>query len=124
MDNPVVIGKLYLGADIEKQDPRGTINVENSSASKTASIPFDTVLNNEVPDGAPNTQASYGTLSSLSNQVNKTKTDVSDINDKKIEQIVADIEGNTSIISQQADAINAKVSKDSTTDADTSSSFG
>ena len=34
MSNPVIIGKLYLGTEKEKADPRGVSNVEESSAAK------------------------------------------------------------------------------------------
>ena len=56
-NQPVVLGKLYLGAAKEKEDPRGTVNAETAIASTSASIPFDTVLSNGVDPSIPNTQA-------------------------------------------------------------------
>ena len=39
METPVVIGKLYLGAEKEKADPRGSLNTESLVAAKTAAVP-------------------------------------------------------------------------------------
>ena len=44
LECPVVIGKLYLGIEAERADPRGTLNVVDSKVSRTAEIPFDTKL--------------------------------------------------------------------------------
>lgn len=76
MDNPVVIGKLYLGAEKEKADPRGSLNTESLTASKTASMPADTKLTADTDKNLPNTMNPYANLSSIANNLNKLNTDV------------------------------------------------
>ena len=76
MDKPIILGKLYLGVDREKADPRGVINVENSTTAKTAILPADTKLANQVDKNMANTAAPYGSLSSLANNLNTLNRDV------------------------------------------------
>ena len=79
MQNPVIVGKLYLGAAKEKQDPRGTINVETTTASKSASLPADAVLTANVDSNVPNTNAPFGSLASIANNLNSLNTDVNQL---------------------------------------------
>ena len=79
MHNPVIIGKLYLGVAKEKQDPRGTINVETTTASKSASLPADAVLTANVDSNVPNTNAPFGSLASIANNLNSLNTDVNQL---------------------------------------------
>ena len=79
MHNPVIIGKLYLGAAKEKQDPRGTINVETTTASKSASLPADAVLTANVDSNVPNTNTPFGSLASIANNLNSLNTDVNQL---------------------------------------------
>ena len=116
MDNPVVIGKLYLGVEAEKADPRGVLNVENSSVSKTASMPADTKLNAEIDDNVPNTTAPYGSLYSIANTLNTLNTDVHQMDrdmGNRFKQISSYIDEQgrklESSIEQSADEITAKV---------------
>lgn len=44
INNPVVIGKLFLGANKESAESRGAINVTNFKADQNATIPVDTKL--------------------------------------------------------------------------------
>jgi hypothetical protein len=71
MELPVVLGKLYLGASKEKQDPRGTINCVDSTISGTATIPNDTKLKNDLDYGQINTTIPYYSLSSLANNLQR-----------------------------------------------------
>lgn len=71
METPVVLGKLYLGASKEKQDPRGTINCVDSTISGTATIPNDTRLKNDLDYGQINTTIPYRSLSSLANNLQR-----------------------------------------------------
>lgn len=79
MQNPVIVGKLYLGAAKEKQDPRGTINVETTTASKSASLPADAVLTANVDSNVPNTNTPFGSLASIANNLNSLNTDVNQL---------------------------------------------
>ena len=76
MDNPVVIGKLYLGAEKEKADPRGSLNVETSSVAKSAAIPADTNLLASIDQDVAKTTAPYASLFSVANELNTLKVDV------------------------------------------------
>jgi hypothetical protein len=76
MSSPVVIGKLYLGAEAERADPRGVLNVENSSVAKTATMPADTKLSAELDSNIPNTTVPFGSLSSIANNLNTLNTTV------------------------------------------------
>lgn len=76
MSNPVVIGKLYLGTEKEKADPRGVSNVEESTASKKATLPADASLAADIDKTVPNTTVPYSSLSSIANGLNKLNTDV------------------------------------------------
>lgn len=71
MEAPVVIGKLYLGAAKEKQDPRGTINCVDSTISGTATIPSDTKLKNDLDSSQINTKIPYRSLESIANNLNR-----------------------------------------------------
>ena len=79
MQNPVIVGKLYLGAAKEKQDPRGTINVETTTASKSASLPADAILTANVDSNVPNTNTPFGSLASIANNLNSLNTDVNQL---------------------------------------------
>ena len=76
METPVVIGKLYLGAEKEKADPRGSLNTESLVAAKTAAVPADTKLTADTDKNLPNTMNPYANLSSIANNLNKLNTDV------------------------------------------------
>lgn len=116
MSSPVVIGKLYLGVEAEKADPRGVLNVENSSVSKTASMPADTKLNAEIDDNVPNTTAPYGSLYSIANTLNTLNTDVHQMDrdmGNRFKQVSSYIDEQgkklESSIKQSADNITAEV---------------
>lgn len=134
-DNAVVIGKLYLGAEKEKADPRGVVNVESSTASKTASLPFDTNLAKQIDTTTPNTQAIYTSLSDVTNNMQKLSTRVDTVNHdlgNQIETIISEVDDQgtkyESELKQTSTNINAKVSRkvnaDSADNDKTDSTFG
>lgn len=112
MSHPVIIGKLYLGTEKEKADPRGVINVEESSTAKKATLPADSQLSAEIDDSVPNTTVPYNSLSSIANSLNKLNTDVAQ-NDRdygnRFKQLFTDTAGNKSLIEQTADEIRSEV---------------
>ena len=116
MHNPVIIGKLYLGVAKEKQDPRGTINVETTTASKSASLPADAVLTANVDSNVPNTNAPFGSLASIANNLNSLNTDVNQLDKftrNQFNSVITDVnkqgEQLRSEIKQTADSIEANV---------------
>jgi hypothetical protein len=76
MSNPVIIGKLYLGTEKEKADPRGVSNVEESTAAKKATLPADAKLAADLDPNVPNTTVPYNSLSSIANGLNTLNTNV------------------------------------------------
>ena len=118
MSNPVIIGKLYLGTEKEKADPRGVSNVEESSAAKKATLPADAVLAAEIDKSVPNTTVPYTSLSSIANSLNKLNTDVAQ-NDRdygnRFKQVISSIEDQevdfTSKLEQTSKDITAEVNK-------------
>ena len=74
--SPVVIGKLYLGVDIEQQDPRGVINVVDSVVANSASIPADTKLDASVENNVAPTSIPHNSVSSISHNLSKLNTNV------------------------------------------------
>jgi uncharacterized protein involved in type VI secretion and phage assembly len=115
MDNPVVIGKLYLGAEKEKADPRGSLNTESLTAAKTATVPADTKLTTNTDKNLPNTMNPYANLSSIANNLNKLNTDVTYLDafsGNQFRSIITDANGMRSSIEQNAANIEAKVDKE------------
>ena len=119
MQNPVIVGKLYLGAAKEKQDPRGTINVETTTASKSASLPADAVLTANVDSNVPNTNTPFGSLASIANNLNSLNTDVNQLDRftrNQFNSVITDVNGQgeqlRSEIKQTASNIEAKVDKE------------
>ena len=94
MSTPVVIGKLYLGTEKEKADPRGVSNVEESTAAKKATLPADSKLSANLDSSVPNTTVPYNSLSSIANGLNSLSTTV-DQNDRdygnRFKQVSAEI---------------------------------
>jgi hypothetical protein len=118
MSHPVIIGKLYLGTEKEKADPRGVINVEESSTAKKATLPADSQLSAEIDGSVPNTTVPYNSLSSIANSLNKLNTDVAQ-NDRdygnRFKQVSSAITESgaelTSKLEQSASEIRAEVSE-------------
>ncbi len=112
MDTPVVIGKLYLGTEKEKADPRGVINVEESTAAKKATLPADSKLTAQIDSNVPNTTVPYSSLSSIANGLNTLNTNVGQMDrdyGNKFKQVFSDTKGLESRIEQSAEQITNKV---------------
>ena len=119
METPVVIGKLYLGAEKEKADPRGSLNTESLVAAKTAAVPADTKLTTDTDKNLPNTMNPYANLSSIANNLNKLNTDVNYLDvftNNQFSSVITDVnkQGDElrSEIKQTASNIEAKVDKE------------
>ena len=91
IDMPVVIGKLYLGAEIEGKEPRGAINIEHLKASSPISIPIDTELTmgiNPKESSAVKVDgelAGYKTIADIAKQVKKQGTQIGSLNAQLID---------------------------------------
>ena len=112
MSNPVIIGKLFLGTEKEKADPRGVINVEESSAAKKATLPADSKLTAEIDNSVPNTTVPYSSLSSIANGLNTLNTNVGQMDrdyGNRFKQVISNADGLESKIEQTAKNINARV---------------
>ena len=125
IDSPVVIGKLYLGADKESKDPRGAINAENLKSASPMTLPIDThltldndqeSLTNVNVDGE---LAGYKTIADFARKLKKQDTSVGALNVKVIDDgkrlgaQITNVEKNTEaqfII--QENKINSKVSQE------------
>jgi hypothetical protein len=116
LDTPVVMGKLYLGVEKEKADPRGVLNVEESSTSKKAALPADSVLTSKVDSNVTNTAAPFGSLSSIANELNTLNTNVDQMDrdyGNRFKQVITEIgsqgENFESKLEQTAQSITATV---------------
>jgi hypothetical protein len=112
MSSPVVIGKLYLGAEAERADPRGVLNVENSTVSKSATMPSDTKLSAELDGNVPNTTVPFSSLSSIANNLNALNTSVEQNNrdyGNRFKQVISNADGLKSTLEQTASDIRAEV---------------
>ena len=71
-NQPVVIGKLYLGSDKEKDDPRGVMNCESSTVSANIQLPINTKIKYET-DGkvAQAGMTRYNSLSDMATELGK-----------------------------------------------------
>jgi hypothetical protein len=108
MNNPVIIGKLYLGVEKEKSDPRGVVNVEESNSSKKATLPADAKLSIETSSNVPNTMAPYSSLSSIANGLNTLNTNVGQMDrdyGNRFKQVFSDSNGLQTKIDQNAESI-------------------
>lgn len=113
MSTPVVIGKLYLGTEKEKADPRGVSNVEESSAAKKATLPADSKLTAEIDSNVPNTTVPYSSLSSIANGLNTLNTNVGQMDrdyGNRFKQVISNADGLKSELEQTAERMVAKVS--------------
>ena len=127
IDKPIVLGKLYLGADIEGKEARGAINCDNFKAEAPISIPIDSklVLDNDSKNltdvNVNNGLSSYNTIADITKNLQKQETQLGSINVKIIddgENWGAEIQRLTdenvlqnSRINQNAEEITAEVSR-------------
>ena len=119
LECPVIIGKLYLGIEAERADPRGTLNVVDSKISRTAEIPFDTKLSRDIEPGMPKTIAPYNSLNSIANNLSTAEVNIAQ-NDReygnRFSLAFENIEGNKSLINQTANRLSTEI--DERIDAD------
>lgn len=67
---PVILGKLFLGASKEQNDPRGVINAESSLISKNASLPLSTKLvYDQSETTAQNGLTKYNSIADIANKL-------------------------------------------------------
>ena len=118
MTNPVIIGKLYLGAAKEKADPRGAISVESVASSNSAALPADSVLTAKTDQNVPNTTVPYASLSSIANGLNAATRDLGQLDrfaKNQFTSIVKEIDEQgseySSMIEQNAQEIANRVKK-------------
>lgn len=113
LECPVIIGKLYLGIEAERADPRGTLNVVDSKVSRTAEIPFDTRLGRNLEPGMPKTLAPYNSLNNIANNLSTAEVNIAQ-NDReygnRFSVAFENIEGNRSSIDQTADKLSTEIS--------------
>lgn len=126
MNTPVVIGKLYLGVEAEKADPRGVLNVEESSISKKASLPADASLEASFDSNVPNTTVPFTSLSSIANNLNTLNTNVGQMDrdyGNRFKQVITDIgtqgEELVTKIEQNAESIKLEAAARTQGDSDT-----
>jgi hypothetical protein len=112
MDSPVVIGKLYLGVEAEKADPRGTLNVVDSKVSNSAEIPFDTKLGSQVADNVANTNVPFSSLERISNALSTAEVNIAQ-NDRdygnRFKQVISDTNGKFSTFEQDINGFKTTV---------------
>ena len=79
----VVLGKLYLGANIENQKtPNGTLCGDQLRISKYAELPVSTKLLSEKSDKVADSEtnaASFKSIGDLITEINKLKTRISEL---------------------------------------------
>lgn len=112
LECPVIIGKLYLGIEAERADPRGTLNVVDSKISRTAEIPFDTKLGRNLEPGMPKTLAPFNSLNSIANNLSAAEVNIAQ-NDRdygnRFRQTFEAIDGNKTLIDQTNEYIKNEV---------------
>lgn len=112
MDHPVVIGKLYLGVENEKADPRGALNVVDSSISNSAEIPFNTKLNANLAENVANTNVPFSSLEQVANSLSTAEVNIAQ-NDRdygnRFKQVFSDTDNLKTEIEQTANAITLEV---------------
>lgn len=118
MDTPVILGKLYLGIENEKADPRGAFSIENINITKSATMPADSKLASEVDKNVPNTTAPFSSISSIANNLNSLNTEVNQFEkfaNNQFKSVINEIDAQgkqfSSELAQTANEISANVNK-------------
>lgn len=96
----VVLGRLYLGANIENQKaPNGTLCGDQLRISKYAELPVSTKLLSEKSDKVADSEtnaASFKSIGDLIIEINKLKTRISELEESKIPELesrISELEG-------------------------------
>ena len=87
----VVLGRLYLGANIENQKvPNGTICGDQLRISKYAELPVGTKLLSEKSDTVADSETnatSFKSIGDLITEINKLKTRISELEESKLPEL-------------------------------------
>ncbi len=87
----VVLGRLYLGANIENQKtPNGTLCGDQLRISKYAELPVSTKLLSEKSDKVADSEtnaASFKSIGDLITEINKLKTRISELEEGKLHEL-------------------------------------
>ena len=92
LSNPIIIGKLYLGAIKEKTTPKkGGLTIADLSVTSSATLPLDTKLTfNAADETVASVEGGYNTYKSLLDIIKalyKTETSVSKTTEEALENI-------------------------------------
>lgn len=88
-ENAIILGKLYLGASKENEDPRGTVSCANLKSENQATIPLSSKLVYDAKDkNTANVKGSYNdykTLADIVDGLQTQKTEIGSLNVKIID---------------------------------------
>ena len=88
-ENAIILGKLYLGASKENEDPRGTVSCVNLKSENQATIPLSSKLVYDAKDkNTANVKGSYNdykTLADIVDGLQTQKTEIGSLNVKLID---------------------------------------
>ena len=88
-ENAIILGKLYLGASKENEDPRGTVSCANLKSENQATIPLSSKLVYDAKDkNTANVKGSYNdykTLADIVDGLQTQKTEMGSLNVKIID---------------------------------------
>ena len=88
-ENAIILGKLYLGASKENEDPRGTVSCANLKSENQATIPLSSKLVYDAKDkNTANVKGSYNdykTLADIVDGLQTQKTEIGSLNVKLID---------------------------------------
>ena len=88
-ENAIILGKLYLGASKENEEPRGTVSCANLKSENQATIPLSSKLVYDAKDkDTANVKGSYNdykTLADIVDGLQTQKTEIGSLNVKLID---------------------------------------
>ena len=125
-ENAIILGKLYLGASKENEDPRGTVSCANLKSENQATIPLSSKLVYDAKDkNTANVKGSYNdykTLADIVDGLQTQKTEIGSINAQlidtgdsigaRVSKLEEDSTRHEAELIVHADEIDAKVSKE------------
>ena len=125
-ENAIILGKLYLGASKENEDPRGTVSCANLKSENQATIPLSSKLVYDAKDkNTANVKGSYNdykTLADIVDGLQTQKTEIGSINAQlidtgdsigaRVSKLEEDSSRHEAELIVHADEIDAKVSKE------------
>lgn len=125
-ENAIILGKLYLGASKENEDPRGTVSCASLRSENQATIPLSSKLVYDAKDkSTANVKGSYNdykTLADIVDGLQTQKTEIGSINAQlidtgdsigaRVSKLEEDSTKHEAELIVHADEIDAKVSKE------------